>query len=95
MLTLEAIMARTRRTPGGHRIWTGAVTGSGYPNVKVRQRNYAVHRLVVELTERRKLPRGGRIVAAHRPGCPTTCVAPDHVRRRTQTENILEGRRWA
>ena len=98
MLTLSAIMARTRPAPGGCRIWIGATTGEGYPTVRAGGpgggKVLAVHRLVIELATGRPIPPGK--VAGHKCATPL-CVryGPRHVRAITQGQNIREGRRWA
>jgi hypothetical protein len=82
-------MARTRRSPGGHRLWTGGRTGVGYASATIRGRSTGLHRVVWELANGRRMPAGR--VAAHRCGI-RHCLEPRHIRATTQSENVLEGR---
>lgn len=94
-VTLASIMARTKAGPGGCRIWQGARSGEGYPQIRTGGagggRIAGVHRLVVELSTGRRIPRGR--VAAHRCATPL-CVEPTHIRATTYTQNLIEGQRW-
>lgn len=93
--TLASILARTKRTPNGCRIWLGATSGRGYPQIRFGPGGrYApivgVHRLVIELSGR-KIPPG--YDAAHDPKCVSrACVNPKHLRPATRLENLMEGR---
>ena len=88
MISIDALLARTRRTPNGCRIWLGARTTDGYGHVRTGPSSWDyTHRLVWQA-------RHGRIPADriidHR--CRRrACLELRHLRLVTYSENNLAG----
>lgn len=89
------IERRTDRSGDCH-LWTGAVTGPGYPEITFEQKSYRLHRLVLERKLGRPIAPG--MMACHQcehlypPGDISyrRCINPDHLEEGDKRRNAAD-----
>lgn len=85
-----ALEARTQKSsdPDGCWIWTGAIDGSGYGTMRIKNKSYSTHRVAYELA-RGEIPEGLFIDHLCR---NRLCVNPSHMEPVTHVENQRRAR---
>ena len=81
----ERLAARSRRTPTGCLVWTGATSNRGYGQINVAGVTRSTHRVAYELAAG-PIPEG--LTIDHLCGV-RTCVEPTHLEAVTIAENLL------
>jgi hypothetical protein len=68
-------------------LWTGHLTGDGYPEIYRNGHNTHAHRVGWEIAWGKPIPKGLRL--KHFACTRRLCVNPDHVRPKVAVENVL------
>lgn len=85
--SLDELFARSVQDTNGCRLWTGAIKSNGYGHVNINGKTVMVHRLSWSLTNRRKIPKGKRVLHS----CDVrSCIEPKHLRIGTSAQNSQE-----